>query len=89
MKVEVIFHDHIASYNKGQIVEIEEGPFLISILLGNKADAINPPDWTLESYTNRLLNPPMEIKEETPKKISTRKTNFPGKTGNHIKMNEE
>lgn len=46
--VEIIVKDKIGPYRKGQIVELEDGVLLRALILGGKADVINPPDWELD-----------------------------------------
>lgn len=53
-KIEVIFYDRISSYIPGQVVELDDGPFLRAILKGGKADVVNPPDWSPESADAKL-----------------------------------
>lgn len=59
MLIEVLFNDRIGNYKKDQVVELEEGPFLLAVLKGGKADVLNPPDWSLETscYGKKTQDP--------------------------------
>lgn len=48
MLIEVIFYDRIGNYFNGQVVELEDGVFLRSLIKSGKIDVLNPPDWTPE-----------------------------------------
>lgn len=71
MKIEIIVHDRIGNFVSGQIVEVEDGPFLRAMLRGGKASVLNPPDWELENADTYEASKAEKIK--TPRKKKTTK----------------
>lgn len=74
MLIEVIIYDRIGNYQVGQIVEIPDGVFLRALLMGGKADVINPPDWSpdlpIGAYVPTAESPLTQEVQDTPKEVA-------------------
>lgn len=67
MKIEIIVYDRIGPYKNGQVVELDDGPFLRALLKGGKADVLNPPDWDPDTADKAAIDSIYEEPKVNPK----------------------
>ena len=64
MIIEVIFRDKIGPYNRGQVASFDqENAFLKALLLGKKAEVLNPPDWEFGVEHNPVVTETVLLKD--------------------------